>query len=290
MSNIHWESVIGQIDDRYIQEAAESYELPASATASGRKKENLLMQNNKTRRGMMRLGSLAAAIALIFTLGVTAYAAGFFDSIIARMSGAYATPDEARDARYEAAAEISSKEPETVDLGELAGTAMTLEESFYDGESLMLAYTLDSMAYPIDYGFDASDERYAKLEKLDSVSMEWFRSSFDISDADYEEICSKIEENGEVSFILTRIGLGDHVLLTDGTDIGPMTYMEIDGSVFLEPQDGLPEKAKNRDQLDIVFTVNCQDICFRIEGENIYTCWPQPQSEKVTFTIPRIAK
>lgn len=290
MSNIHWESVIGQIDDRYIQEAAESYELPTSATVSHRKKENLLMQNNKTHRGMIRIGSLAAAIALIFTLGVTAYAAGVFDSIIAKMSGAYATPDEVRDARYEAAAEISTKEMETIDLSQLLGNSITMEESFYDGDDLMVVYSLDALTYPIDYGFDSSDERYASLELRESLTLDWFKNEFDISDDDYAEICGKVSSDGEASFILTRIELGDHVVLTDGTDVGPMTIMEFDGSVFLEPQNGLPEDAKNREQLDLVFTVNYRDICFRIDGEGIYTYWPQPQSEKVTFTIPRIAK
>lgn len=289
MKHIRWESVMGQIDDRYILEAMESCELPGSAAASRRKKENLLMQNNK-RRTITRIGSLAAALALIFTLGMTAYANGFFDSIIAKMSGAYATPDETRDARYEAAAENSDKEPETAELRQLIGNAMTVEESFYDGDSLMLAYSLDTMSYPIDYSFDAGDVRYSKLQKLESVSMEWFRTEFDISDADYEAICAKIREQGDVSFVLTRVELGDHVALTDGTDIGPMTSMEIDGSVFLEPQNGLPEKARSRDQLELVFTVNCREICFRIDGEDIYTHWPEPRSEEVTFTIPRTDK
>ena len=56
--------------------------------------------------------------------------------------------------------------------------------------------------------------------------------------------------------------------------------MEIDGSVFLEPQNGLPEEAKNREQLELVFPVNRRDICFRGDGENIYAHWPQLQSKK----------
>lgn len=287
MRNTHWESVIGQLDDRYIHEALESYALPTAAAASSRKKEILLM---KRRNPIFRIGTFAAAIALVFTLGVTAYAAGVFDSIIARMADSYAVPDEARDDRYEAAAEISVKEPETVDLTQLVGNAITMEESYYDGNDLMLVYSLDSMTYPIDYSFDAADERYSSLSLQESLSLDWFKTEFRISDEDLSEIRSRIDANGEAAFVLTRIELGDHVVLTDGTDVGPMTVMEFDGSVFLEPQNGLPAAAKNREQLELVFTVNRRDICFRIDGEDIYTCWPQPESETVSFTIPRTAK
>lgn len=69
-----------------------------------------------------------------------------------------------------------------------------------------------------------------------------------------------------------------------------MTVMEFDGSVFLECQNGLPEAAKNREQLDIVFDVKCREVCFQIVGEDLYACWPPVEGEIATFTIPKIAK
>lgn len=175
MSNVHWESILDQIDDRYIQEAVRSYELPRSATISHRRKEHLFMRSNTKHRGFMRVGALAAAIALIFTFGLTAYAAGVFDSVIAKMTNAYAVPDEARDARYEAAAEVSNKEQETVNLSQLLGNAITMEESYYDGTELMLVYSLDSLQYPVEFDVDADDERFAGLKSW--IPWEWIGSA-----------------------------------------------------------------------------------------------------------------
>lgn len=69
MNKIHWDTVLGQLDDRYIQEAASGYMRPAAE-----KKEHLPMKTIKIRRA----AALAAALALIFALGITAYATGLF--------------------------------------------------------------------------------------------------------------------------------------------------------------------------------------------------------------------
>lgn len=72
MNKIHWDAVLGQLDDRYIQEAASVYR--RSARPASPKKENLIMKTIKIRR----IAVLAAALVLVFALGIAAYATGLF--------------------------------------------------------------------------------------------------------------------------------------------------------------------------------------------------------------------
>lgn len=275
-----WLDILGNIDDAFIEEA-----LLASACAafSPAKKE---MQNMKRKKNITwSLGRLAAVIALILALGITAYASGFVESFIAKMADAWAVYDPVQGARYEAAGEKSDKEAQTQKLEKQESTSMTLEESYYDGESLMIVYSLDSVKVPVSFDFGPESEQFEKLEKRSGMTLETIQTSYGIPEEDYRAICEKLNAHGAVGFRIRQTGLGDHVLLTDGTDLGPMMSMERDGKRFLECQDGLPEAAKKRDQLELVFKINCWDVFFYVKGESVSVYHPVPQSETVTFTV-----
>lgn len=280
MKQADWMRVVGKIDDVYIEEAL----FKDQDAPSVNKREIIPMNNTRKKKLPMRFGILVAVLAMILALSVTAYATGFVDSVIAKMAAAWAVYDPAQGARYEAAVEKSNKEPETQNLTQLVGTAMTMEESYYDGESLMIVYSLDSVQM-LSFDFDPDSEGIGNLEKCQGRSMESLLMEYDISYEDYQTIREKLEADGKTGFRIRRIGLGDHVLLTDGMDLGPMMGVESDGKFFMECQDGLPEEAKNREQLEIEFTIKCRDYCFYVEGDDIYLYCPQLEEETVIFTV-----
>ena len=72
MTKLNWEAVLDQIDDEFIREAAENDGRRVSAHPDG--KETLKMNTSRARRGSRRFVTLAAAVALLLALGVTAYA------------------------------------------------------------------------------------------------------------------------------------------------------------------------------------------------------------------------
>lgn len=72
MIKLNWEAVLDQIDDEFIREAAENDGRRVSAHPDG--KETLKMNTSRARRGSRRFVTLAAAVALLLALGVTAYA------------------------------------------------------------------------------------------------------------------------------------------------------------------------------------------------------------------------
>lgn len=75
MKKVNWESVMNQLDDDLLQDALSSYGY-VGALPSAKEKEILKMKEN--HHFARRLGTIAAAVALIFTLGITAYATNLF--------------------------------------------------------------------------------------------------------------------------------------------------------------------------------------------------------------------
>lgn len=72
MKKVNWESVLNQLDDDLLQNALSCYGY-GGALPSPKEKEILKMKKN--HHYIRRLGTIAAAVALIFALAITAYAA-----------------------------------------------------------------------------------------------------------------------------------------------------------------------------------------------------------------------
>ena len=90
MSKIHWDAVLGQLDDRYIQEAASGYMHSRSDRPAPEKKENFIMKTIKIHR----IAALAAALALVFALGIVAYATDLFGILDMKAELEYRPEDE----------------------------------------------------------------------------------------------------------------------------------------------------------------------------------------------------
>lgn len=75
MKKVNWQSVLNQLDDDLLQDALSGYG-NGSSLPSPKEKEILKMK--KKHHFVRPLGTIAAAVALIFTLGITAYATNLF--------------------------------------------------------------------------------------------------------------------------------------------------------------------------------------------------------------------
>lgn len=248
--------------------------------------------------------TLLLATALLLALAVTAYAAGLFDSLFPKIPNEYA-PEPERE-WYERAGELSEKEPETVALRDLPKAAFTLTESFYDGKDLIVAYDLDTMKYPVQFGFGPGDDGFEKLWPTGPwyINAQWENEVFT---EDYQRICRALREEERTGFVLRHAYVGDHVRLTDGTDLGPWAGgASLDGNVYMEwreveesripdgssaapRQGGLPEKARNQPELELQFTVREVLMYYYKDGDTMYLYSETIREEPVTVTIPRAA-
>ena len=243
-----------------------------------------------------RIITFALAAALLLALGVTAYASGLASAIadVARSLSSPAPDEQMREERPEAAAYLdqwNSRMDELAEMGENAdktaqsavledGTTITLTENFYDGERLALSYALSAEEPRIDYDFGPDHEAFAQLSE--SEGLIWYQ---ELSEEQVLEIMAKLKLSGKVGFVIRTVDVGDHVTLTDGTDIGPFIGGELDGYTALVPQNGLPDAAKGRDKLDVVFHIKTCEAYIWLEGEKVYSYYPVVEGVPVTFEI-----
>ena len=246
---------------------------------------------------------LALAAVLLLAFAITAYAAGVFDSLFPKIPNEF-TPAPERE-WYEQAGELSEKEPETVVLRDLPNAAFTLTESFYDGKDLIVAYDLDTMKYPVQFGFGPGDENFENLLQLGAwyINAQWEDETYS---EDYSRICETLRGGENGGFILRQAYVGDHVRLSDGIDLGPWAggalldgnvYMEwrgleteirdADGNVVTVRQEGLPEAARDKPELELVFTVREMLMYYYKKGDTMYLYTEQIREEPVTVTVSR---
>ncbi len=274
-----------EIDESFIAEAYRP--VPEAASSSS---ERIVPMKKK------RIITFALAAALILSLGIVAYATGFVSAIteLARSFYKPVPDEEMRNERPEAAEynenwnsqmdewiEIGENSDKTTQSAELEdGTTITLTENFYDGERLALSYILNTEGSRIDYDFGPDHEFFDLLSE--SNGLLWYQ---DLSETQYLEIMAKLKLTGKVGFIIRTVNVGDHVTLSDGTDIGPFVGGELDGYTVLVPQNGLPDSAKGQDKLDVVFHVKTYEAYIWLEGDKVYSYYPIVEGVPVTFEI-----
>ena len=277
--------VFCNLDERQI---AEAYQFDPDLC--GRSPKRIVHMKKK------RIITFALAAALILSLGIVAYATGFVSAIteLARSFYKPVPDDEMRNERPEAAEynenwnsqmdewiEIGENSDKTTQSAELEnGTTITLTENFYDGERLALSYVLSREKPTVDYSFGPDHEYFDLL--AESEGLLWYQ---DLSIAQYLEIMAKLKLTGKVGFVIRTVNVGDHVTLTDGTDIGPFVGGELDGYTVLVPQNGLPDSAEGQDKLDVVFHVKTYEAYIWLEGDKVYSYHPIVDSVPVTFEI-----
>ena len=285
-------AALGGIREEYIS---------AALSCGGTKRRESARHSHKlsSRRALI----LALAAALLLAFAVTAYAAGLFGSLFSKIPNEFA-PEQERE-WYERAGELSEKEPETVALRDLPNGAFTLTESFYDGKDLIIAYDLDTMKYPVQFGFGPGDRNFEKLWPIGRwyINAQWKDEVFP---EDHLQICEILRGEERTGFVMRFAYVGDHVCLPDGTDLGPWAggasldgniYMEwreleneirdSDGNVVTVRQEGLPEAARDKPELKVVFTVREVLMYYYKDGDTMYLYTEQIREEPVSVTVLR---
>lgn len=76
MTNVNWESVLGQLNDAFIEEAVMSYEQPVSAVPYDEKETNMNHKVKKTSKRMLTIAIAAVMVMALAIGGVAAYVLG----------------------------------------------------------------------------------------------------------------------------------------------------------------------------------------------------------------------
>ena len=279
MTKVNWESVLEQINEEFVQEAIMSYEQPVSA-ASGEKET---VMNQKTKKISKRLLMVAVAAAMIMALTVVGFAADVIPSLIGRLGSG--------DAFYQLVGEKSDKTKETVEPKTDQVISLTKEESYYDGENVVLAYTINVEGATVAFDFGPDDENFEHLftpPESNQTSMSQIWQDHGLSAADFAKAQKIMLSEGAVGFTVRSVGIGDHLKLADGTDPGPMIGGEVDGTIILRNQDELPESARNLDEITLYLGVKQYVHYYYVENGVVSWYCPVVEAEWIPFTIENV--
>ena len=258
----------------------------------------------KAGRGRSRKAiSLLLAAAFLLALGVTAYAMGWLDSIFGRALEELPL-SETEAALYEkAAAEPVPKEAASTELRDLPGRVFSLSEAYYDGKSLLLAYQMDSLLYPVEFRYGPEDAHFKDLIYLGKAAVNTGWQTY-MTPEEYARVEQMMRDSGQCGFAVRYAYLGDHIRLTDGTDLGPWISHTIDGTVLLQwteeeqevpveggvvrlHQTGLPPAAQDRDELQLVFTIR-EILAFHYkDGEQFFYYYEPLGEEEIIIPVSR---
>ena len=138
--------IVGSIADRHITATAQ-YD-PRGVSGSP---ERIPTMNIRSIKKPLLV---AAVVALLLALGVSAYAAGWLAPIFHKMQSM--TPDTEQKALYKAAEQAvidQEQTPETVTLSAFDNSKITLSERYYDGKTLLLGVNLEEVVPGMTVGY-----------------------------------------------------------------------------------------------------------------------------------------
>ena len=280
MTNVNWESVLGQLNDEFIEEAVMSYEQPVSAVPYDEKETNM---NHKVKKTSKRMLTIAIAAVMVMALTVVGFATDVIPSFFTALGSG--------DAFYQMAGEKSDKTKEMVEPTTEQVISLTKEESYYDGENVVLAYTLNRKGATIEFGFGPDDENFENLftppeHNQTSLSQLWH--SYNLPAADFAKAEVALLKDGAVGFTVRYAGVGDHLKLGDGSDPGPMIGGEVDGTIILRNQNKLPEQARNLEEITLCLGVKQYVAYYYVKDDVVSYYCPVVEAEWIPFTIENV--
>ena len=259
-------------------------------------------ERNNMNHSTRRIAVIVAAACLLFALAITAYATGALRSILGSFWGSYGDalqdPQEQRALGRDDYADWLEGEHQMVDdMLDIAGkttaqdtfvpiepgskAGITLLESYYDGEKIALGCQFQriNLQEPIQYDIDLNDPAYAELDEFQPLEyaaefME-YGCGYQTTEADRQEMKSRLERDGKVTLMTWDSWLSDHVYANDEDlgcchgDIDPDGYFTVDPMVMGIGEIELPETCRNLPEITVTLNYCVERIVYVLEGDSI---------------------
>jgi hypothetical protein len=189
--------------------------------------------------------SMALAIVILLALAGVALAASLnlFE---------YFGRHDARLKEIAPEATLATESPETVESSKLGTTVGTIHSAYYDGQSLLVAYSIENGTRT--ERFTPSGEQLARMTKLDAPPF------IELQGGEGQPILNEfnaaLKSGTPYGFSRYSVYPSDHTEMDDGIDLPPTQEMQEstpEGEQYMlrEYENPLPEAAQNRESLRI---------------------------------------
>lgn len=237
--------------------------------------------------------AVALAAALMLALACTAVAAGMgaFGKI-AQIWAAWGG-DAYMNALDERSVAVGQTQAVPAD-GVCPEVALTLAQSYYDGESLYISYEGTGFGKAVDYAWRPTQEALAQMDEVGVHGLTG-EDGLDLDAAFVQAMVDTAAKEGCAGAAIYNTYLGDGVYLS-GTD----TYLNLSMSEDARLEDGtfvgmrefetpLPDAARGRDEVAMDVKVYRSVEWHYYDGERWYFAWDlaSRQENIVTFTVRR---
>lgn len=194
--------------------------------------------------------SAALALALIMTLTGVALAAGIVNLF------EYFGKEDERLAMVADRAVLETQKPESVETETLGRTVGTIHNAYYDGQTLLVAYSMENARRIEAYMPDEEELKSTDMEQI--VYMPSAQSNEE--ERIINEYADKVKAGEPCGLVIYSVYTTDHSY-ANGVDLGPATEMENDGTdgvryMLREYETPLPEAIQNQDFLMVEMPLN----------------------------------
>ena len=232
-----------------------------------------------------RTAIITIALITIMLLTGVGFATGVVQSIISNMKGMIENEDAAK---YEALETLAANPAHTQSLSQISGARFTLSQSYYDGEQIILGYSLDGLSPSADFNFGPTSEHFDDMENTTQGNTVLMLNLADeLTEDEYNQFTTMLAQNGSAGVIYYNTYIGDHLYLADGTELPGNNQTEVDNGVYLEVMRPLPDEAKDKPALEIAINVKRTKCFYYQDAMGSYYLFERPKEERVMFSIPR---
>lgn len=266
--------------------------------------------------------TLLAAVLISALLAGTAYASGVLPPIFSSVENQYPfeealgiahpdgiDPDLVNAGRKSVTVEefthgatyINSPEPTPYSGPSLPGFTFTISESYYDGKTLRVGYTLEPLKDLTDLNFGPGSEDFDKLEKVSYAPALGSVFSADT----LGELEKSYNETGHMGVRYQELYISDHVTLPDGSDVGAHSEVGTDEGRYMffycadipydridrenPPDSFLRPEAQDLDEITLCFKVRSSLESWYYDGTDWYAFSGGTAEERISFTVPNLA-
>lgn len=273
-----------RIDDNDVRDAMDN-RLSALDTSAGRReriRHRIHQEEEPVVRKKITTSMVLAIVAILALAGVALAASlNLFE---------FFGEQDARLAEIAPKTTLATESPQTVESGKLGTTVAAIHNAYYDGQSLLVAYSIENGTRT--ERFTPTEEQLSQMTKLDAPPI------IELQDGEGQPILNELNaavESG-TPYGISRYSVypSDHTETDDGIDLPPTQEMQEstpEGGQYMlrEYETPLPEAVQNRESLSIQIRLYQSENSLYFDGTDCYQLSVERQEAgAMTATVSRI--